>query len=272
VLTFHEIKTKMRKRFYIFIAIGIFLAYSGLVEPNWLRVRTYDLTIKGLREDVTIVHLSDVHTKKMGFREGKVIGIIDRVQPDYVLVTGDILKSTSKLADGLDFLARLEAKRGVYIVPGNADERLVRAIERGQAPKAYGDWRILMNESVDCGDFTLVGIDDPVTCRDDLAKAMSGVDRTRPILVMTHFHAKRLLAKLPDMNAAIIFSGHTHGGQVGFGPLVSHIPYAHRSKFVAGLYELDGTYLEVSHGIGTSIFPFRFLCRPEVVVFHLRGE
>jgi hypothetical protein len=262
----------MRKRFYIFIAIGAFLAYSGLIEPNWLKVRTYDLTIKGLPEDVTIVHIADIHTKKPGFREGQVTKIIGRIKPDYVFLTGDIFKSRSKLADGLEFLSGLEAKRGVYVVPGNADETLRKSIERGQTPKAYSNWRILMNESVDCGDFTLVGIDDPVTCRDDLAKAMSGVDRTRPILVMTHFHAKKLLAKLADMNAAIIFSGHTHGGQIGFGPLVSRIPYAHRSKFIAGLYKLDGTYLDVTRGVGTNIFPLRFFCRPEVAVFHLRGE
>jgi predicted MPP superfamily phosphohydrolase len=272
VLPFHEIKAKMRKRFYIFIAIGVFLAYSGLVEPNWVRVRTYNLTIKGLPEDLTIVHLADIHTKKPGFRAGKVTEIIDRVKPDYVFITGDLFKSTSRLADGLEFLAGLEAKRGVYVVPGNADVGLVKAIARGQTPKAHANWRILMNESVDCGDFTLVGIDDPVTCRDDLAKAMNGVDRTRPIFVLTHFHANKLLAKLADVNAAIIFSGHTHGGQIGFGPLVNHIPYAHRSKFIAGLYKLDGTYLEVTHGVGTNIFPLRFLCGPEVAVFHLRGE
>jgi predicted MPP superfamily phosphohydrolase len=74
------------------------------------------------------------------------------------------------------------------------------------------------------------------------------------------------------MNAAIIFSGHTHGGQIGFEPLVSRIPYAHRSKFIAGLYKLDGTYLDVTRGVGTNIFPLRFFCRPEVAVFHLRGE
>jgi predicted MPP superfamily phosphohydrolase len=272
VLPFREIKTKMRKRFYILIAIGILLAYSGLIEPNWIKVRTYNLTIKGLTRDITVVHLADIHTKKPGFREGRAIGLVERANPDYVFLSGDILKSTSKLADGLEFLSSLTAKRGVYVVPGNADAVLVKSIERGQTPKAYGNWRILMNENVDCGEFTLVGIDDPVTCRDDLVKAMSGVDGTKPIFVITHFHAKKLLAKSADMNAAMIFAGHTHGGQIGVGPLVSRIPYAHRSRFVAGLYKLDGTYLEVTRGVGTNLFPLRFLCRPEIAVFHLRGE
>ena len=271
VLPFHEIRVKMRKRFYIFIAIGAFLAYSGLIEPNWLEVRTYDLKIDGLPHNVTIVHVADIHTKQPGYREAKATAIINQIEPDYVFVTGDLLKSSSQIADGLDFMSGLQAKCGVYAVSGNADGKLVASIDRGITPKAYANWRFLENESVDCGDFTLVGIDDPVTCRDDLAKAMVGVDLARPVIAITHFHAKKLLAKLVEMHVALVLSGHTHGGQIGFGPLVNRIEYAHRSKFIAGLYKLDGTYLEVTRGVGTNIFPLRFLCRPEIVVFHLHG-
>jgi predicted MPP superfamily phosphohydrolase len=262
----------MRKRLLVIAAVAVALCYAGLVEPNWLKVRTFDLSVPGLGADLTIVHIADVHTNYMGFRERRVLDIIDKVNPDYVFMTGDLLKSNSQLKDGLAFLAGLSPKRGVYMVPGNADAVLLRAIEHGEMPKAFGDWRVLMNESIDCGPFTLVGIDDPVRCRDNVAAAMRGVTADKPIFVLTHFHAKRVLASLRNRGVALIFSGHTHGGQIGFGPLVSHITYAHRSKYVAGLYTVDGTRLYVTRGVGTNLFPLRIACRPEVVIFHLRGD
>ena len=271
VVGFREIKTKMRKRYYVFIAIGAFLAYSGLIEPNWIRVRTYDLTIKGLAQDITVVHIADLHTRSFGYREGKTLDIIRQIDPDYVFFTGDLLKGPGRLSVGLAFLSGLQARRGVFVVPGNGDAALHKAIDEGHTPRTFGNWRVLMNEHVDCGDFTVVGLDDPVTCRDDLGAALAGVEATKPVLVLTHFHAKKLLARMAEMHAAVIFSGHTHGGQVGFSPLVSHIPYAHRSKYIAGLYSLNGTYLAVTRGVGTNLFPLRFFCRPEIAVFHLKG-
>ncbi len=265
----------MRKRFYIFIAIGLFLGYAGLIEPNWIKVRTYDLSIEGLPRDITVVHIADVHTRRLGFREQEAIRDISRIDPDYVFMTGDLLKSTSQLKSGLEFLSSLRARRGVYMVPGNADGTLVEAIERGDIPRAFSNGRILMNESVDCGDFTLVGIDDAGTCRDDVAKAFSHVSGPKPILVLTHFAAKTLLGKIGnigDVYVAMVFSGHTHGGQVGSAPLVGRVPYAHTTTYIAGLYKLDGTYLNVTRGVGTNLFPLRFHCRPEIDVFHLKGK
>jgi predicted MPP superfamily phosphohydrolase len=130
---------------------------------------------------------------------------------------------------------------------------------------------ILMNESVDCGPFVLVGIDDPVSGRENTAEAFKGVTHTKPVFVMSHFHPDRLLLEIEHLGADMVFSGHTHGGHIGIAAVVSLFPYANRSKYIAGLYRLNHTYLSVTRGVGTGIFPFRFLCRPEIVVCHLRG-
>ena len=262
----------MRKRFYILVAIGAFLVYSGLIEPNWIRTRTFDLAIEGLTEDVTVVHVSDIHTKRMGLREESAIKAITRADPDYVFVTGDLLKSKSKVGSALDFLASVPSRHGVYAVPGNGDAALVKALTTGSVPKASGNWRVLLNENVDCGSFTLVGLEDPVTCRDDAPRAFTGADLAKPIIVISHFYNQELLTYVEDEGADLFLCGHTHGGQIGLIPLVGRIPYVHRARYFAGLYTLDHMYLYVTRGVGTNLFPLRFFCRPEVVVFHLRGK
>lgn len=272
MLSFSKIRTEMRKLHYFIIAVvALLLAYMGLVEPNWLTTRTYDVVIPGLAHDVTVVHIADVHTTKMGFRERRALSEIERISPDYVFLTGDLLKAHSKVGVGLDFLSGLAAKRGVYLVFGNGDCVLARAVVYKEAPKAYANWRILVNESFDCGDFTLVGVGDPVSCGDDLERAVAKLEAGKPVFLLTHFYAKRLAAKIDSLGVAMTFSGHTHGGQVGLGLLVNHTPYAHRSQHISGPYRLDGAYLHVTRGVGVNIFPLRFLCRPEIAVFHLRG-
>ena len=259
----------MRRRYLLLVSIGIFLFYSGLIEPNWITVRTYDIAVEGLpAKEITVVHIADVHIKKVGHRETKTMEIINRIFPDYVFFTGDLLKAGSDVEVGLDFLSKLKARYGVYAVPGNADENLITALERGLVGRGGPNYRVLMNESTDCGSFILVGLDDPVRHRDDVDKAFTGVDRSKPIFALTHFHPDRLLSRMDGIGVDVVFSGHTHGGQTGLTALVGLVPYAYRSDYIAGLYQLDGTWLHVTRGIGTNKFPLRFLCRPEIDVFH----
>jgi hypothetical protein len=263
----------MKKRYILLIVLGGLAAYAGLVEPYWIAQKTYSLTIQGLgSETIKIVHIADIHTTRMGFRETRAAELINSITPDYILFTGDLMKSRSRLSPGLDFLAGLKAKYGTYLVPGNADRLLVRSVQRGRLPKDSLGYHVLINESVDCGRFTLVGLDDPVSNREDLGKAFSGIDEFKPVLVMSHFHPDSLLDDLEAYSVDMVFSAHTHGGQFGLPLVVKLVPYAARSEYIAGLYRHDGFLLSVTRGLGTNIFPLRFLCRPEILVFELRGE
>jgi predicted MPP superfamily phosphohydrolase len=263
----------MKKRYILLIVLAGLIAYSGLIEPHWISQRTYRLTIQGLgAETVRIVHIADIHTTRLGFREARVTEMINRIDPDYIFLTGDLIKSRSRLSAGLDFLSGLKARHGTYLVPGNADRLLVRSIQRGRLSKDSLDYHILINESADCGNFTLVGLDDPVSDREDVGKAFAGIDEFKPVLVLSHFHPDTLLEDLETYNVDMVFSGHTHGGQFGLPIVVELVPYAARSEYIAGLYHHDGFLLSVTRGLGTNIFPLRFLCRPEILIFELRGE
>jgi predicted MPP superfamily phosphohydrolase len=263
----------MKKRYILLIALAGLIAYSGLIEPHWISTRTYRLAIQGLgAEAIKVVHIADIHTTRRGFLEAKVTEMINRVDPDYIFLTGDLIKSRGTLSAGIDFLSGLRARNGIYIVPGNADRLLVRSIQRGRLSKDSLEYHVLINENVDCGNFTLVGLDDPVSDREDVGRAFEGVDEFKPVLVLSHFHPDTLLEDLEAYNVDMVFSGHTHGGQIGLPIVVGLVPYAARSVYIAGLYHHDSFLLSVTRGLGTNIFPLRFLCRPEILVFELQGE
>jgi len=67
----------------------------------------------------------------------------------------------------------------------------------------------------------------------------------------------------------LILAGHSHGGQVRipfFGPLL--MPQ-NVDKYDAGLFNTEAGKLYVNSGIGYTMIPVRFNCRPEITVLNL---
>lgn len=260
-----------KNTWWLGILIG-FLVYAGLIEPFWIKVETHHLTIPGFPEEaVVIVHIADTHTAGIGLRERKLASIVSEFQPDYVFITGDLVLGKGSLDRGLEFTSMLEAREGVFAVCGNADGPVHFARQYELLPDDTAHLRFLFNESVDCGEFILVGIDDPVTYRARPKEALANVDGSKPVVVLVHFHPDDLLDELAKAGVDLVLSAHTHGGQIGIPALVRLVPYASRSEYISGLFDLGEFHLNVTRGIGTNIFPFRFLCRPQVDIFYITG-
>lgn len=97
-----------------------------------------------------------------------------------------------------------------------------------------------------------------------------------PIAIgVTHAPYRRVLDSFVNHGAELIFAGHTHGGQVripGLPALVTNcdIPREQAQGLSVWHHARHAAYLEVSAGIGTSIYaPVRFACPPEAVVVTL---
>ena len=112
---------------------------------------------------------------------------------------------------------------------------------------------------------------DDATWPEDAPRA----ERRTVTLGVTHSPYRRVLDAFVTYGAAMIFAGHTHGGQVcvpGFGALVTNCDIPR--KQVKGLsiwrHAFRSAFLNVSAGLGTSIYaPVRFACRPEVTLVTL---
>lgn len=100
-------------------------------------------------------------------------------------------------------------------------------------------------------------------------------DRPTVTLGVVHAPYRRVLDAFVTYGAAMIFAGHTHGGQVcvpGYGALVTNcdIPRAQVKGLSIWRHAFRAAYLNVSAGLGTSIYaPVRFACRPEATLVTL---
>lgn len=91
------------------------------------------------------------------------------------------------------------------------------------------------------------------------------------VICLTHTPDQELLTRLSSEGADIIFSGHTHGGQVRLpviGALLSGCNI--KTKYASGLFYFRKFVLYVSRGLGEGRYsPFRFYCQPEATLINV---
>ncbi|MCS6862179.1 MAG: hypothetical protein NZT92_17890, partial [Abditibacteriales bacterium] len=80
---------------YLIIALlGAFVIYSFLIEPRWVQVTRLEVYLKRLPpafDGFKILHLTDLHTQRWGWRERFVTDWVARQSADIVAVTGDVM-------------------------------------------------------------------------------------------------------------------------------------------------------------------------------------
>jgi predicted MPP superfamily phosphohydrolase len=137
-----------------------------------------------------------------------------------------------------------------------------------------------------------IGVGDAHVGRDDLAALTTSIEQdressplrhlaTRPsttTIGVTHAPYRKVLNSLVNHGAELILAGHTHGGQVqvpGLGALTTNcdLPTAYARGFHTWSHSSRSSYLNVSAGLGTSIYaPVRLWCPPEAILLTLTGD
>ena len=278
--------------FFAFLLFVVALGCFSLFETRNVRIHRIDLFFDTLPEafdGYKILHLSDLHIKKPNKRIPRVLASLAAEPADLCVVTGDLIETDKAIHTCQDMLKTLRASHGVFGVLGNHDyfrysiwdmirlrnitnktnnaQGLVRVLNRA-------GFRVLRNESVEIhrngASVWLVGLDDPVTNRHDVNKALTPVPSEAFTILLSHTPDVLKEARLPGEH--LILAGHTHGGQILlplWGPIMNHSRL--KPGFVSGRMKLDNGFLVVSNGLGVNTrFPFRFRCRPEAYKIRLR--
>ena len=193
-------------------------------------------------------------------------------EPDIVLLLGDYAYGDARyLSPAIERLATLRAPLGVHAVLGNHDNKLgrQRAIEACEQQKVSlllnrGVWLERSGERI-----YLAGIDDLWTGFPDLDQALHGTGPDDCVFLASH--NPDVIEQIRPGQAAFVFSGHTHGGQLHVpflgSPMVpSKFGQKYRYGFVAGPHVAG----YVTSGVGSVFPPIRFNCPPEVACLTLR--
>jgi predicted MPP superfamily phosphohydrolase len=269
------------KRLLALAAAG---AAWGLYESQWVQECRRVVPITGLDpafDGLRIGHLSDLHVGAPSLNARSLargVELIRRVEPDLVVISGDLRARRSGDAALRRSLALLDAPLGAFAVLGNHDHA------DGHDPFADGDAladldgtpvRLLRDESATLefngARIHLGGLDPRTYEADDDERGAALVDRTAGLrLLLCHF--PHILDRVQPGEWQAIFSGHLHGGQLCVPYPGGRFRLAHLSRdYLEGVYVRNGTAMHVSRGLGTTFVPFRFAARPEVTLLELRA-
>lgn len=268
--------TAMTRRMFLMGGLSMF-PYLYL-ERLSVALRRYRVQIRELPaafEGFTILQISDLHEKEFGKGSEELINLISRERFDMVALTGDLVVGDNPvLAPALELIAGIKkvSTAPIYSVSGNHDWRLERGAEFNGKLQEAGV-RVLSNRSSAIsrgGDrLWVIGVDDPVTRRDRLERALTGSDGHFPRLLLAH--SPHPFAQAVQNGVDLMLAGHTHGGQVRipilgapFVPAMGFFPHLDY-----GLYSSGTTTLIVSGGLGESGLPIRFNMRPEISLITL---
>ena len=222
-------------------------------------------TLRGLR----VAHLTDLHRSRVTSDRllRHAVALANAAQPDLTLLTGDyVTNDPADITPCAHIVAGLRARLGVFAILGNHDYSTDGpAMEHALMLSGI---TVLLNRSV-ClpNGLRLVGLDDDRDKRTDVARAFAQAQAEEPTLVMAHNPA--LVERVADREC-VVFSGHTHGGQIRVPFLTARkIRGIGAKHYEAGWYTVGKAKLYVSRGLGQVSLPIRFRCRAELAFFTL---
>lgn len=285
---------KLRRNWGNYVGLVLVLAelyilfHGTMMGTDRLNVRQVTIEFDDLPkafDGYRIAQFTDAHLGSMKDELMlRAVTAIDDMRPDLIVFTGDIQNmGPDELPRFALTLKRLKAKDGVMSVLGNHDyshyvnvspeealrnERMTRDFETSVG------WQLLLNDNriVRRGSDSIViagGENDgrpPFPAKADLKKTLRGIHAKSFVVMLQHDPSAWRRHILPETNAQLTLSGHTHGGQIS---LFGLRPTELVGKEDDGLYVEGKRKLFVSTGLGGFI-PFRFYMNPEVVEITLK--
>lgn len=283
------------------VAVALLAAYTTTIARwRFTAVEAEAAVLPAGSEPIRVLHISDIHMAPWQGRKQAFIKNLISLKPDLVINTGDNLGHKDAIEPTLSALAPLLDVPGVFVNGSNDyfaprfkspigylfkpssphSETPLPTAEMTDTFEALG-WQNLNNRStsMSVGDLKIsfIGIDDAHHDLDDLT-TLNSDNSAQLVIGVTHAPYRRVIEAMAEEQAAIIFAGHTHGGQVRFpfvGSLTTNCDLP--NKFSKGLsawqFEDRVLLLNVCAGLGNSIFaPVRWFNRPEVRLVTLTAK
>lgn len=268
-----KIQSKWRRRDFILLgAVVVLCIVFNLWQNNALTVTNYRVeSNKPLPQDgLRIVQLSDLHNKWFGNGQARLLTEIRAQNPDLIVYTGDMVDSRrTDLAPAFALAEALTEIAPTYYVSGNHELRLSTEMRNAFYDGLSARGVILLLNRTDtltvrgCA-VTLIGLDDR-NLEDDTLPQIADTLSQEPIRILLA-HEPQTFPHYTEY-ADIIFSGHTHGGQIRL-PFVGGLAAPDQGlfpKYDAGEFQEGESTMFISRGLGNSLFPIRVFNRPEIV-------
>lgn len=282
--------------FNFIIAFFCFFAARSGVERNIDRPALNRGTVEladwhDEHRELKFLIVSDIHFRRSDFRDGSAERLLEKINSagaDFILLLGDYLylpRNPSGSVRGkyafsnidipgiTGFFRRMKAKRGIFAICGNHEERygVPGFIE---SMKHAGNVRFLdgnlVSVRVNGKRFILGGLTPETSTYRRMrmfGRRASGAD---PVILLCH--NPEPFPEMPE-SVELMLSGHLHGGQINL-PFFRNISFAppYCQPYQRGLFRNGRSRLIVTSGVGAGNVNLRVGAPPEMLLLTFRKE
>lgn len=274
----------------VIVILFAFFMIINIRDMNRFVVREYMFTSDKVNGEFKFAFLSDLHNKRYGKENEKLIKAIDDAAPDALLVGGDMIVASPGKANvhAKKIMEELAEKYPVYYGMGNHEYR------SDIYPEKYGDMYpeyteplkkqgvvFLRNETASLEEFRVkvrgIEIDRCYYKRfrvypmdDSYPEELLG-EKSDDYYEIMLAHNPDYFKKYAAYGSDLVLSGHVHGGLIRLpfiggiaSPAVRFFP-----KYNGGLYTMGDTKMIVSCGLGTHTLPLRIFNPAELIIIRI---
>ncbi len=271
------------------LALGLFIYIQ--YENRHFHITTYEVSNAKLPkafEDCTLLFLSDLHNYSYGESNCRLLAAIDKSNPDYVLIGGDMIVKGQEFDStvALHLIKEIASKYPVYYAMGNHELRISELPETSQSTyveyvdmlKSYGV-KMLIDEHVslqkDGESINLYGLNlselyyekfkkTPLS-KDNLITHLGTSDTKKLNILLAHNPV--YFPEYSNWGADLVLSGHVHGGMIAL-PVLGGVMSTQGllfPKYDFGLFKEKQSTMILSRGLGNHTIHIRFNNRAELI-------
>lgn len=275
----------------IITMLAVALLAVGIIDGNRFVTVQKEFVLSGLSKECRFVLLSDLHNKVYGTKNDKVIETIHRINPDFIVLAGDLVTSQLRedMTPGIELLRTLRQDYRIYYGLGNHESKM------RQRPDQFGDKydrliravsgknvSVLKNEAVFLPEYNLkiTGLDLDLNyfAHFKVQKMKPGyLQETLPecekekcnILIA---HNPDYFAEYAQWGADLVLSGHVHGGIMRL-PLLGGViapSYKIFPEYDGGVFRTGSAAMLLGRGMGSHTIPLRFFNPAELYDVQLK--
>ncbi len=286
----------------IFFIVSVFL-YSRYLATSLFTIHEYEIENELFQENFhgfKIVHMSDLHylTTLNEDQLSQIVDKINELKPDAVVLTGDLLDqhieySNQELKELETLLSHIEVTTNKYAISGDEDETKT-------------EWETVIKNSGfinlnNTYDLIYHGVGSPIMIsgmssnlkeqdmittkikpiEDQIDATLPVADQngnrtygiTNPIYQILLIHEPDTIEEFNYHKFQLILAGHSLNGQIRLPGIGGILNTKGAKTYKNSFYDLDGTLLYISGGIGTKEqIPYRLFNRPSINLYRLIGE
>ena len=260
------------------IVAGVFF-YSIYISVDRVNLSYQTISSSKIPEDMNdlkIAFISDIKYNEYMNKERltSMISKLNTTGADVVIFGGDMFSNPQTKApdsqmskDLTTILKSIDAPLGKFAVLGDEDLANDKTKKIVSQILYDGDFEILSDTSI-----SLIGLNNMLNGDPQPDRAMKKVSEDEFNILVTHCPDIVKTSGINTKYLNLIIAGHSLGGQI-YLPLLGPLHTMEgAATYNHGSYDINGTSLYVSNGLGTKDIDMRLLAPPQILVFRLQHE